>query len=100
LIAGARADFRRKLPRVFPEQLSRGAIQRLDLVAVVMDEQDAISNQRRGLRRSRGQGPGPGDLKSFDIGLIDLIERAISPAVRSAATSANRRRLDAGDCRP
>lgn len=51
----ARLHFLRQRARVFPEQVSRGRLECLDVVAESEDEQDPVVNQRRDFIRSGGE---------------------------------------------
>ena len=55
----ARIGAFRKLPRILPEQIARGGIQRLNFVAESVHQHDAIVDQRCDFICARRQRPGP-----------------------------------------
>ena len=65
-------------------QVAGRGVERLDLVGIVEDEQHAVMHDRRRLGGAGGQRPGPGDLQVLDVALVDLVERAVAPAVVGA----------------
>ena len=85
LIGILREQLGRKVALVFPDQVAGGAVERLDLVAVVIEEQHAIVDDRRRLGGTRVHRPRPRRLEVLDVVLVDLIERAVAVAVIGAA---------------
>ncbi len=74
-------ELRRQVALVLPDEIAAGGIERLHLVGVVEDEEDAVVHDRRRLGRAIGQRPGPDQLEILDVGLVDLLERAVAPCV-------------------
>ena len=55
----ARIGALRQLPRILPEQIARGGIQRLNLVTESVHQHDSVVDQRCGFIGARRQRPGP-----------------------------------------
>ena len=84
VVAALGEQLRRQVALVFPDQVAGGGIERLDLVGVVEDEQHAVMHDRRRLGGAGGHRPRPGRLQVLDVVLVDLVERAVAPAVIGA----------------
>ena len=74
----------RQSPGILPDQVAGRAIDRLHLVGIVEDVEHAVMHDRRGLGGARRERPGPGHLQILDVVLVDLVERAVAPAVIGA----------------
>ena len=75
----------RQVTLVLPQQIAIGGVQGLYLVAIVEDKQHAIMDDGCDFRRPVGQGPGPRNLHSTDVGLLDLFQGTVAPAVVGAS---------------
>ena len=72
----------RAVPPVLPDEIAGHRVEGLDDVARVRHEQHAVADQRRPLLAARGQCPRPDQPQVADVVPIDLIERAVAPAVQ------------------
>jgi len=72
------------LPLEIPQQIARRRVQRLDPVAGIRQEHHAIVNQRSPLLRSFGHAARPNQLEIRDVAAVDLVERAVAPAIQRA----------------
>ena len=79
IAAGAQHLFRQRA-LVFPDQVTSGAVERLHLVGIVEDVDDAVVHDRGHLGRPVGHRPGPGHLQVLHIVLVDLVERTVAVA--------------------
>lgn len=73
-----------KLASVLPQQLAGRGIQCLDRAAGVCQIHDAVMNERRRLLVASLHRPRPGKTQLPDVLPVDLVERAVSPAVVGA----------------
>src|SRR5262249_16431499 len=69
-IAGLGDELRRQVALVLPDQVAVGGIERLHLVGIVEDEEDAVVHDRRRLGGTGGQRPGPRELEIIDIPFV------------------------------
>ena len=72
------------VPAVLPDQVAGDGVDGLDDVARVGHVQDAVIDQRRPLLGSLRHPPGPDHAQRADVGAIDLVQRAVAPAVERA----------------
>ena len=78
----ARRDAGRQTARVLPEQVAGGGIERLHLVAVAVNEQDAVVDDRRRLIRLRWAATRSTPTRSSsNVTFVDLLQRAESRRV-------------------
>ncbi len=72
---------------IFPDEVSRAAIERLQDVVRIGEVDDAVVDQRRRLIRSDAvvHGPGPGQLELLHVVPRDLRKRAVIPRLIAAA---------------
>jgi hypothetical protein len=66
---------------VFPEQISGPSVERVHDVVRLREIHDAVADKRGSLLIAELLRPGPGELQVADIAFVDLVERAVSPAV-------------------
>src|SRR5690606_14605706 len=71
----------RILAAILPAKLAGRRVEGLDVVAVVRHEHHAVVHERRRLLNPRPHRLGPDELEPRDVLPIDLIERAVTPAV-------------------
>ena len=83
-IAAVGQHLGRQRALVFPDQVAGGAVERLHLVGIVEDVDDAVVRDRGHLGGTIGHRPGPGHLQVLHIVLVDLLERAVAVAVIGA----------------
>ena len=76
---------RRQRVAVFPEQIAVRRIDRLDHVARIAEIHDAVVDERRGLVDARLHDARPRELQRLDVGLVDLLKRAVTPGLIVAA---------------
>ena len=69
--------------RVLPEKVAGRRVECLHAVARVRDVHHPGADQRRRLAEAGGQRPGPGKLQEVGVVTVDLLERAVAPAVES-----------------
>ena len=81
---GAAIDAFRKLPAMLPHQIAGLRIDRGDDVARTRDVHHAVVDERRRLDAARSKPARPHHLQARDVVAIDLIERAVAPAVERA----------------
>ena len=75
----------RQLVFILPDQLAVGRVECLDCVVGVLDVHDPVMDHRSLLcPPPRRQAPGPSQPEIADVVLVDLVERAVTPAVVSA----------------
>ena len=72
----------RAVPPVLPDEIAGHRVQRLDDVARIGHEQHAVADQRRPLLAARRQRPRPHQPQVADVVSIDLVQRAVPPAVQ------------------
>ena len=76
----------RERPPVLPEERAVRGVERLDRVAPVREEHDAVADERRRLApRPVLHPPDPGELELVHVTGMDLVERAVSPGLDVAA---------------
>ena len=73
-------------PSILPEQITCPAVQRLNRVGA-LDEDNSIVNERRDLVPTHWQVPSPRFAQIVHIGAVDLAKRAIAQTVVSAPPS-------------
>ena len=83
-------------PAVLPQAGAIANVERLDVVARLHQEHDAVMDERRGLLDAFGHGPRPGEAQASHVGGVDLVEGAVTPVVVAAAPHepVARRRVD------
>ena len=83
-------------PAILPQTGAVAHVQRLDVVARLHQEHDAVVDERRGLLQALGHGPRPGETQAAHVGRVDLVERAVAPVVVGAPPHrpVARRRVD------
>ena len=78
----ARVHLVGKLVLVFPDQLARRAVESLDQLGRVLDVDDPVMDERCLLGPPpRRHAPCPCELQLAHVVLVDLVERAVAPAV-------------------
>jgi hypothetical protein len=81
----------RQLVLVFPDQIAVGRVERVHDIVGLRQVHDSVMHERRRFLIARFLGDRSRKLQLSDIVLVDLIERAVAPAlVGTCATSANR----------
>ena len=78
-------DVVRDVAAVLPQQVAGDRVQRLDDVVRVRHVEPAAVGNRRTLLRARRQGPRPDHAQVADVVAVDLVERAVAPAVQRPA---------------
>src|SRR6185437_9827584 len=73
-------------PNIFPEQITRSAIQRLNRVRA-LDQNNSVMNERRDFVSTRWQRPSPRLAQIVNIIAVNLAKRAIAQTVVSAPPS-------------
>ena len=82
--AGQRGGVLDPRPAVFPQPGAVANVERLDVVARLDQEHDAVVDERRGLLQALRHGPRPGEAQVTDISGVDLVEGAVTPVVVAA----------------
>ena len=72
------------VPAVLPEEVARRAVESMHHVAGVGDVHHAVVDDRRRLRHARLEPPRPRQPQLADVVAVDLVERAVAPAVQRA----------------
>ena len=83
LVAGVNA--RGQQPRILPEQVAGGGIERFEFVAGAVQEHHAVMNQGRGFIGAGGKRPCPRDAQIVHIRFRNLLQRAESLIIETAA---------------
>ena len=94
--AGQRGAVLDPRPAILPQPGAVAHVERLDVVARLHQEHDAVVHERRRLLQAFGHGPGPGQAQAAHVGGVDLVERAVAPVVVGAPPHrpVARRRVD------
>ena len=79
------AEIVRAIPPVLPDQVAGHRVDGLDDVARVGHEQHAVADQRGPLLAARRERPRPDQPEIADVVAVDLVERAVAPAVQRPA---------------
>src|SRR5262249_17933054 len=66
---------------ILPDDFASGSVDRLNHVSWIAEIHNAVVNDRCDLVRPRRHCARPDELQVFDIGLVDLLERAVTPAL-------------------
>ena len=83
-------------PAILPQTGAVANVERLDEVARLHQEHDAVVDEGRGLLHALDHGPCPGETQVRYIGRVDLVEGAVTPVVVAAPPHepVARRRVD------
>ena len=76
-----------ELALVLPEQRAGLRVERLHVVAAVRHVHDAVVDERRRLLDARPERVRPHLRELRDVALVDLVERAVAPAVRACGAT-------------
>ena len=79
------AEVVRAIAPVLPDEVAGHRVDRLDDVAGVRHEQHAVADQRRPLLPARAERARPDHPQLTDVVAVDLVERAVAPAVERPA---------------
>jgi hypothetical protein len=72
-------------PGILPEQVAGGGIERFEFVAGAVQKNHAVMNQGRGFIGARGKRPCPCDAQIVHIRFRNLLQRAESLVIETAA---------------
>ncbi len=75
----------RPLPPVLPDEVAARRVERLDDVARVRHVHHAVMDERRSLLQARSKRARPDHAQRPHVVAVDLVERAVAPAVERAA---------------
>ena len=78
-------DVVRHLPAVLPDEIAGRGVEGLDDIARVRHVHDAVVDERRALLAAGAEGARPDEAQIAHVVAIDLVERAVAPAVERAA---------------
>ena len=70
---------------VFPGEIAGGGVEGLQDIRGIRQVHHAFMDQRRGFLDAGGHAAGPDHAQGGDVRLVDLVERAVAPAVEGAA---------------